>query len=114
MTEKEKELIEYYIPNPRDESLEDDEYYVLTENETIRKGAVRELAINGNGEKTFRLWNGRGIVHCWARDNMGYVTKRHMYDNKQDCKDQTHFSYDDWEDLREIQQRRCAKCTAIC
>lgn len=105
MTEKEKELIEDYIPNKRDESLEEDEYYVLTANDTVQKGIVRDIAFNARGEDIFRLWNSRGVVHSWASDNMGYVTKRHMYDNKQDCKDNTHFAYDDWEKLREIQKQ---------
>lgn len=103
MTEREKELIEAYIPNKRDESLEEDEYYVLTVNDTIQKGVVRDLAFNARGEDLFRLRNNRGIVHSWASDNMGFVTKRHLYDNKQDCKDQSHFAYDDWEELRKIQ-----------
>lgn len=28
-----------------------------------------------------------------------------LYDNYQDCKDQTHYMYDRWEMLRELQQR---------
>ena len=96
-------LIETYIPHKRDESLQEDEYYVLTANGTVQKGVVRDLAFNARGEDLFRLWNGRGVIHCWASDNMGYVTKRHLYDNKQDCKDNTHFAYDDWERLRALQ-----------
>ena len=102
LTEREQELIETYIPHERDKNLDEDEYYVLTANNTIQKGVVRDLAFNARGDDLYRLWNKRGIVHCWASDNMGYVTKRHMYDNKQDCEDQTHFAYDDWEKLREL------------
>lgn len=105
MTENEKNLIETYIPHKRDESLQEDEYYVLTANGTVQKGIVRDVAFNARGEDLFRLWNGRGVVHCWASDNMGYVTKRHLYDNKQDCKDNTHFAYDDWERLRALQSQ---------
>ena len=105
LTQREQELIEAYIPHKRDKNLDEDEYYVLTANDTVQKGVVRDLAFNARGEDLFRLWNGRGVVHSWASDNMGYVTKRHMYDNKQDCKDQTHFAYDHWEKLRDLQQR---------
>lgn len=103
MTEIEKELIETYIPHKRDKNLEEYEYYILTANDTVQKGVVRDIAFNARGEDLFCLWNGRGVVRSWASNNMGYVTKRHLYDNKQDCKDQTHFAYDDWEKLRELE-----------
>lgn len=104
MKERENQLIEAYIPHKRDETLDEDEYYVLTANDTVQKGVLRDIAFNSRGEDIFRLWNGRGIVHCWASDAMGFVTKRHLYDNKQDCKDQTHFAYDGWEELRNYQK----------
>ena len=103
MTEREKELIEAYIPNKKDISLEEDEYYVLTANNTIQKGSIRDIGCGARDEILYRLRNNRGIVYSWASDNLGFVAMRHLYDNKQDCKNQTHFAYDDWEKLRKLE-----------
>lgn len=95
-----KELAKIYTPSPRDNSLDDDEYYVLSENNTIQKGRITDIAFGLHERMKYRLFNGRGIVKCWASDELGYISKSHMYDNKKDCKNETHFAYEDWEELR--------------
>lgn len=93
------ELAKIYIPSPRDKSLNEDEYYVLTENDTIQKGWITDIAFGIRGNMKYRLFNGRGVVRSWASDELGYTGKAHMYDNKTDCKNETHFAYEGWEDL---------------
>lgn len=98
--QKFKSMVDAYIPSPRDESLDVDEYYVLSENNIIQKGWISDIAFDSHGNIRYRLRNKKGVVHSWASDELGYVRKSHMYDNKQDCKSETHFAYDDWEELR--------------
>lgn len=98
--ETRKQLIEQYIPSPRDSDLEEGDYYVLSENGVVQKGWISDIAIDRNGNEIYRLRNKKGVVRCWASDALGYVRKHCLYDNKKDCKAETHFAYDDWEELR--------------
>lgn len=103
MTEKEKQLINIYLPHKRDESLGEDEYYTLTATDRVEKGYIADIAMNRYGEDIYRLRNKRGIIYSYGSDALGYMKMSCMYDNKEDCKNSTHFAYDNWEELRKLQ-----------
>ena len=79
-----------------DKTLARDEYYVEDNNGKIQKGRIVELYCGRNGEELYVLYNGRGKINS-GYDRYGGFRKYHMYDNKEDCRDLIHFSYDDWE-----------------
>lgn len=104
MTEKQRQMIKTYIPSPRDSTLQDFEYYTLDVNDRVVKGRLIGIGVGKQGEATYLLRNGRGHVYSWASDELGFVRMSQLYDNKQDCKNNTHFAYDDWEELRALEQ----------
>jgi len=111
MTDRERQLIEAYLPHPRDPELEFAEYYVLDAKEHVVKAHVCQIAALGTDEETayqLRTENGRLIhgIHECAPDILGgsWYTKSSLYDNRQDCRDDTHLLYDNWERLRRLQE----------
>ncbi len=79
-----------------DTTLDRDEYYVEDINGKIQRGRVTELYCDRNGNGLYILRNGRGQIKS-GYDDYGGFRKYHMYDNKEDCKDLVHFSFDEWE-----------------
>lgn len=104
MTERQSQLIEAYIPSPRDESLDFDEYYVKDNIGRIYKVHIRDIYPHGEETLYGVYTDGGRHIKCWCDDIGGYP-KRHLYDNKTDCQDDTHSLYDNWETLREIQKQ---------
>lgn len=104
MTDREKELIEAYIPSPRDHSLDWDEYFAKD-----CAGRVYKVHISGilpcgglEGENHYSVYTDGGKrITDFTED--GNFPKRRLYDNKQDCRDETHNFYGNWERLRELQ-----------
>ena len=112
MTERERQMIESYIPHPRDESLDFNEYYVLDAGGRCRRVYVSEILCHGvDDEHSFvcRECSTGKIIDA------GYGTKWHgfrkasMYDNKEDCKDWTHSMFSGWERLRALQKEEVKK-----
>lgn len=62
----------------------------------------------GNSLYSVRMSSSRNRLSSSYPGN-GYPL-RQLYDNKQDCKDETHLFYDDWERLREIQRKERKQC----
>lgn len=111
MDERTRKMIEYYIPGERDESLEDGEYYfkqctsagdrilrvwaldVLPHEDETEYGLYREIG------GRFQPFDGRG-----DRDRNRGVRMSQLYDNKEDCRNDTHMLFDGWEELRRIQR----------
>lgn len=108
MTEREKELIEAYIPSPRDTALGDFQYYAQDLSGRIQKVEITDICPRANEETVYRVVQAdtRKRVKGW-REYDGFAMSD-LYDNKQDCKDETHLGYSYWEHLREIQQREAA------
>lgn len=115
--ERTKEMISYYIPNPPDPTLPDGAYYWLqyTAGETgkPRVLVVYPLDILSRHEGTeYGIYQQRGGRLC--RIDAGYgdpyrgVRMYDLYDNKQDCIDQTHMGEDSWESLRRIWRQETA------
>ena len=104
-------MIEAYLPNPPDPSLEMSEYYFLRctsgGDKVIRVFALDILPCRDGTE--YGLYQRRGSRMCRvdARgdgDRCRGVPMSALYDNYQDCRAQTHWMYDRWELLREKQR----------
>lgn len=103
MTERQRQMIEGYLPRARDKSLEFDEYYYLqytSSGERVIKVHVREILPQKDSIE-YGIYNRSGRI---GGDPFRGVRKYDLYDNKEDCKEQTHIAYDDWEELRLLQE----------
>ena len=108
MTEREKQMIEAYIPSPPDPTLRDQEYYFKQNGRVIRVFALDVLPLHDGTE--YGLYQERGTGLRWVDgyglgDRMRGARRHDLYDNKEDCRNDTHMVYDDWEYLREAQKR---------
>lgn len=107
MTEREKELIATYIPSQRDKSLGDFEYYVEDLSGRIQRVEITNIlpSLDDDNETVYLVVQSttRKRVKGWQKYD-GF-TKSYLYDNKQDCKENTHNCYSNWERLREIQEK---------
>lgn len=101
--EKTRKKIEAYIPSPRDRSLKFHEYYV-NQNGRVKLGHVRGEFMADDGEDLLELVDDRGrrIIGPWEFDGF---RRCELYDNETDCRNRTHDMVDDWEQLREIQEK---------
>ena len=83
MTEREKELIEAYIPSPRDTTLGDFQYYAQDLSGRIQKVEITDICPRANGETVYRVVQAdtRKRVKGW-RDYDGFAMSD-LYDNIQ-------------------------------
>lgn len=119
MTDRQRQMIAGYLPNPRDPDLDPDDYYV----EDMRGRAVtvhiQNIAYNKYGTTIYQVRTDSGrLVHGpWETEpdlfGGGWYTKANLYDNREDCIHSEHCSYDDWEDLRELQKQEEAQQDAL-
>ena len=111
MTDRERQMIEAYLPNPPDPELDLFEYYVLDFRQRAVKVRVVNIAWDKYDEEIFQVVTPSGrLVHGdWETDSElfggGWYHKSALYDNKTDCKDDTHSVWNRWEELREIQKK---------
>ena len=104
LTERQKQMIEGYIPSPKDNTLDPFEYYFMPDGSTrIFKVYISDI-YPGEHETTYGChYSSNGNrVHTW-REFDG-IPKRELYDNKEDCKNMTHSFFNQWEELRELQE----------
>jgi hypothetical protein len=109
--ERTKQMIETYLPNPPDPELNDGEYYYLQstmKGEQVIKVYPLDIFPVRDGTE-YGIYQNRGGQLRWVDVGYGEHTrgcrKHDLYDNKQDCKDSTHYWDDNWERLREIQRK---------
>jgi len=105
MTEREKQLINAYLPSPPDETLEFGEYYIFDDRDyKVKRVYVRDIGVGDYGDTVYglRFSHNNQMYH----GGCGYLTQHmyELYDNKEDCRNSTHLIYDDWERLRKIQR----------
>jgi hypothetical protein len=102
MTDRQRQKIESYLPHSRDESLEPFEYYYQRDDGKIFKVYISEICPleNGTGYRCRYSHNGN-LVHTFGEYST--IRKRQLYDNKKDCADCSHLMFDNWEQLRELQ-----------
>lgn len=106
MTEREKLMVETYLPNRRDPNLPEGEYYILDNNERIQQVYISNIYPDMEHDSTTY-----GVILSKTgkryRGGSGYDGSVHMYDlydNKEDCRNWAHGVYDGWEQLRALQE----------
>lgn len=107
--ERTKQMIDYYLPNPPDPDLGDNEYYWLQEGMSSRVIRVMALDIFPVRDGTeYGIYTKRGgrLVRLDAGygDPFRGVRMHDLYDNKIDCRNREHSTCDEWEQLRKIQR----------
>lgn len=108
MTDRERQMIEEYLPNPPDPTLGDGEYYYL-QNERVIRVYPLDILPNKDGGTCYGIYTKRG--GRLVRVDDGYGDPFHgvyfydLYDNKEDCRNRTHWFCEEWERLRELQQK---------
>lgn len=110
MTDRQRQMIEAYIPREPDPTLDFAEYYMTDAADRVIRVLASSIAYTSDdreireviaiGKRPHPVYGGRGE---YGR-NPGWYYVRALYDNKQDCREDTHWMYDDWERLRYLQQ----------
>lgn len=111
MTERERQEIEAYLPGTPDPTLEAGEYYYL-QSTTGGDRVIRVFALDVLPHKDgteYGIYQQRGGRLVWVDDGgWGDPTRgarmHDLYDNKEDCRNRSHWFMDDWERLRAIQR----------
>lgn len=105
MTDRELQMIETYLPHPRDPELDQDEYYVLDTAGRVQHVRLTDIYPGRPGEEAEY---GVRRVSDNMRIGIGIPFRGFpmfdLYDNRQDCKDRTHGCYSNWEHLRLLQR----------
>lgn len=106
MTERQKQLIEAYIPSPRDESLDPFEYYIQDDYGRIHKVYIKDIAphIEDDSTRYGLRYSATGNRCNLPWGEYGMARKSDLYDNKEDGRNHTHYMCDFWEELRELQK----------
>lgn len=98
-------MIGNYIPSPRDPGLGVFEYYVKDDHGRIRKVEIASICPPDGYDKDIyrvRLVNS-GKMLLNSLNKHGGFPIRQLYDNKEDCRNETHHFFSAWEKLREFQ-----------
>ena len=109
MTERQKQMIDAYLPSPRDPDLEDDWYYVLDARDRPVKVRIFAIAFDREGNTIVQVCDkaGRFVHGPYETDSVSlggsWYHEGSLYDNKPDCKSSLHSWYHDWEALRKLQ-----------
>lgn len=114
MTDRTRDQIAYYLPHDPDPTLEENEYYYLqyTNGATGNPRVIRVYALDILPHKDgveYGLYQMKGarlqrVDTGWGNPSRG-APMGDLYDNKQDCKDQTHGAVSWWQGLREEQKK---------
>ena len=102
--------IDYYLPNPPDPNLDQNEFYWLQEGMSSRVIKVYALDIlpvrDGTEYGIYTKRGGRLVkVDAGYGDPFKGVRMCDLYDNKIDCRNHEHNTCDNWQRLREIQRK---------
>lgn len=112
MTDRQRQMIEGYIPGEPDPTLEWGEYYMLDSADRVIRVRATDISWSNDGQEIRRPIrpNGTGVFNApgGVTGMDGWVFMSFLYDNKEDCKHNTHAWYHDWEDLRLLQQKERA------
>ena len=113
MTDRQRKMIEAYLPGEPDPTLEFGEYFMLDSADRVIRVRATEMAYYGRSDEEIRRPvrpNGTGVFNApgGVTGMDGWVFMSFLYDNKEDCKHNTHAWYHDWENLRLLQQEERA------
>lgn len=116
MTERERALIDAYLPSPPDPTLDFMDFYMRDSADRVIRVHATDIAFNNEGEYR-KVWrsNRTGVFNAAGEvGNMpGWYYVWALYDNKQDCKDNQHCLYNGWERLRELQHEEFQNDTGV-
>lgn len=105
-------MIEEYLPHPPDPDRPEDAYYYLQNTSAgprVLTVYIRDIMAVSGGRNEYGIYQKRGgrfvRVDAGYGDPLRGVMMHDLYDNRQDCRDQTHRFCDTWESLRRIQMR---------
>jgi len=111
--EQTKLMIETYLPHPPDPDLPEGAYYWLqytagaTGKPRVLTVYIHDIMPTKDGIE-YGIYQVRGgryqRVDAGYGDPMRGVQMHDLYDNKEDCRDQTHMILNNWETLRKIQK----------
>lgn len=105
MTDREKLMIDTYIPHQRDPDLDAMEYYWMDNANRVQKVYIRDIMCSFDEPDTYGcLYSATDKAVRDYNGEYGKIHKSDLYDNKQDCKDRTHSQIDWWESLRNLQE----------
>ena len=104
MTDKERQMIEWYIPSPRDETLDLMEYYWKNDAGKIFKVYITDINPAKNDRTVYGCRYSHNGQRVHAFGEWESIGMNNLYDNKDDCRDDTHLMYEQWEYLRKIQE----------
>lgn len=112
MTDRQRQMIDYYLPHARDPELEDGEYYVRDGAGRVRKVYVRDIWLHDESTEygVYEVGTGRRIDAGYGNPFRGFRMGE-IYDNREDCRNHEHDMFDGWELLREIQSEEADKWT---
>lgn len=110
--ERTRQMIEMCLPNLPDPDLDFEEFYyrqsTMKGEQVIRVKVMAIFPGSVHDEIEYSIYQVWGDGLRWVdvgwNDPFRGCHRSDLYDNKQDCKDQTHYFYSDWERLREIQK----------
>lgn len=102
---------EYYLPHPPDPTLGVEEYYYLqwtaTGSRVLRVWALDVLPYEHSTQYGIYQQRGGRMVRIsteWGDDPFHGPTMGDLYDNREDCKEQTHGAVEWWPELRAWQR----------
>lgn len=108
MTERERRLIDFYIPTPPDPTLGFMDFYMQDSADRVIRVHATSIAADDDGEYR-RVWrkNGNGVFNASGEvsGHPGWYYVWALYDNKEDCRNNSHCLCGNWERLRELQQQ---------
>lgn len=104
MTDRERQLIEAYLPHPRDPELPEGEYYVLDRANRVQRVYVTDIYPHFEGEDELVVVQAdtRKTVTGWME--FGGFPMSDLYDNREDCRARAHVAYAYWEQLRKLEE----------
>ena len=111
MTDRQRQMIEGYLPNLRDPDLGQFDYYVEDARGRAVVVHIQNIAYDRYDNTIYQVRTDSGrLVHGpfeTSPDLMGgsWYTMANLYDNKKDCIYSTHCMFSGWEELRKLQQK---------
>lgn len=105
MTERQRQMIEGYIPNPRDPELGDDDFYILDPYDRVQKVYITDINPGRMNEGVRYGVRYSSTGKKYGGSDYGNTYMSQLYDNKEDCRNQTHMLFEGWEELRELQRK---------
>lgn len=111
MTDRERQMIEAYLPSAPDPELQTGfEFYLLDARDRPTKVRVVSISFDREGDLYQVVTDAGRLVHGdYEADSEtfggGWYRMAALYDNREDCRYRTHSMYDGWEWLRDIQRK---------